>query len=207
MGYFLSCAFLSRSAIGHVWSCEAFVFFSFPLSSWLEVWRNLSAEDSDSSCLKPSLVEVVFEPTHTRVYQISRLKKFWSLAPLTTGPSCLVFLVCFAFYLCDLSLLAFSLQRSVLLLSFRHPFQKICGNGSAFKPRRILLWGNLSAEDSASWRLKRFWREWDWNAHAHTRLYQVSRPGTSCVWRPTQLGFFPGFRRHFCFWVAPFQSG
>ena len=82
-GYLLFCAILNRSAIDQGWRCESFFFFCFGLSCWIDVpvWQNLSAEGSVSSCSKRFLSGVGFEPTHTLVYQNSRLKNFLSLAP------------------------------------------------------------------------------------------------------------------------------
>ena len=81
-GCLLFCAFINRSAVGHGWSCDFFP-FSFGLSSSLNVpvWQNLSAEACVSSCSKRFLRGVGFEPTHTLVYQISRLRNFLILAP------------------------------------------------------------------------------------------------------------------------------
>ena len=82
-GYLLLYAFLNRSAVNHGWRWESFVFFCFGLSSWIDVpiWQNLSAEGSASSCSKRFLTGVGFEPTHTLVYQNSRLRDVLSLAP------------------------------------------------------------------------------------------------------------------------------
>ena len=82
-GYLLFCALLKRSAFNHGWRSESFVFFCFGLSSWIDVpvWQNLSAKGSASSCSKRFLTGVGFEPTHTLVYQKSRLSNFLSRAP------------------------------------------------------------------------------------------------------------------------------
>ena len=82
-GYLLFCALENRSAVGHRWCCHFFVFFCFGLLSSINfpVWQNLSAKGSASSCSKRCLTGVGFEPTHTLVYQNSRLRNFLSLAP------------------------------------------------------------------------------------------------------------------------------
>ena len=82
-GYLLFCALENRSAVGHRWCCHFFVFFRFGLLSSINVpvWQNLSAEGSASSCSKRCLTGVGLEPTHTLVYQNSRLRNFLSLAP------------------------------------------------------------------------------------------------------------------------------
>ena len=82
-GYLLFCALLKCSAFNHGWRSESFVFFCFGLSSWIDVpvRQNLSAKGSASSCSKRFLTGVGFEPTHTLVYQKSRLSNFLSRAP------------------------------------------------------------------------------------------------------------------------------
>ena len=82
-GYLLFCALLKCSAFNHGWRSESFVFFCFGLSSWIDVpvRQNLSAKGSASSCSKRFLTGVGFEPTHTLVYQKSRLRNFLSRAP------------------------------------------------------------------------------------------------------------------------------
>ena len=81
-GYLLLCALINRSAVGHRWRCDFFV-FCFGLSSSINVrvWQNLSAEGSASSCSKRFLTGVGFEPKHTLVCQNSRLRIFLNLAP------------------------------------------------------------------------------------------------------------------------------
>ena len=82
-GYLLFfCALINRSAVGQRWRCDFFVFCSGLSSSINDpVWQNLSAEGSASSCSKRFLTGVGFGPTHTLVYQNSRLRIFLSLAP------------------------------------------------------------------------------------------------------------------------------
>ena len=79
--YKLFCALINRSVVGYGWRCDFFV-FCFGLSSSINVpvWQNLSAEGSASSCSKRFLTGVGIEPTHTLVYQNSRLRIFLSLA-------------------------------------------------------------------------------------------------------------------------------
>ena len=78
-GYLLFCALINRSAVGHGWRSESFVFFCFGLSSWIDVpvWQNLSAEGCASSRSKRFLTGVGFEPTHTLVYYRSLLGIFF----------------------------------------------------------------------------------------------------------------------------------
>ena len=161
------------------------------------LWGNLLAEDSASWRLKRFLAGVGLGRTNTRVYQISRPGNFLRLTPYTAPPSFLVFVGFFAFYLCDLNLLAFSLQRSSLLLSFRHPLQKIWQKGSAFQPNFILVWANSSAEDSATSRPKRFLAGVRLEP-SHTLVYQKSRLGkflSLAPWsvRPSCLVFVDNF--------------
>ena len=80
-GYLLFCALINRSARGHGWRCDFFV-FCFGLSSSINVsvWQNLSAEGSASSCSKRFLTGVGIEPTHTLVCQNFRLRNLLSLA-------------------------------------------------------------------------------------------------------------------------------
>ena len=60
-----------------------FFVFCLGLSSWINVpvWQNLSTEGSALLCSKRFVTGVGFEPTHTFVYQNSRLRIFLSLAP------------------------------------------------------------------------------------------------------------------------------
>ena len=81
-GYLLFCALINRSAVGHGWRCDFFLFwFGLSFSHNVPVWQNLSAEGCVSSCSKRFLTGVGFDPTHTLVYQNSRLRTFLSLAP------------------------------------------------------------------------------------------------------------------------------
>ena len=89
------------------------------------VWQNLSAEGSASSCSKRSLTGVGFEPTHTLLYQNSRLRNFLSLAPQTARPSCLVYVDIFPFDMCHFNWVTFSIQRCNLLNGLCHLFAKI----------------------------------------------------------------------------------
>ena len=80
-GYLLLCALINRSAVGHGWRCDFFVScFGLSCSINVPVWQNLSAEGSASSRSKRFLTGVGFEPTHTLLYQNSRLRIFLSLA-------------------------------------------------------------------------------------------------------------------------------
>ena len=109
--------------------CDFFVFFCFALSSWIDVpvWQNLSARSSASSCSKCFLTAVGFEPTHTLVYQNSRLRIFLSLAPLTARLFCVVSVdTFFSFDLWPFHWLIFSIQRLNLRNGLCHPFEKIC---------------------------------------------------------------------------------
>ena len=85
-GYLLFCALINRSAVVHGWRCDSFLFwFGLSSSHNVPVWQNLSAEGCVSSCSKRFLTRVGFEPTHTLVYQNSRLRNFMGLAPETIG--------------------------------------------------------------------------------------------------------------------------
>ena len=65
------------------WMTLRFFSFCFGLSSWINVpvWQNLSIEGSALLCSKLFVTGVGFEPTHTLVYQNSRLRNLLSLAP------------------------------------------------------------------------------------------------------------------------------
>ena len=97
------------------------------MSSWIDVpvWQNLSAEGSASSCSKRFLTGVGFEPTHTLVYQDSRLRKFLTLAPYTARPSFLAYLDFFPYDMCFFKCVIFSIQRFNLLNGWCNAFEKI----------------------------------------------------------------------------------
>ena len=78
------------------------------------VWGELSTEKSISPRLKHFLTWVRFEPLHTFVYQISRLRKFLGSARYTAWTSWLGFVVNFARNLLNFNLTNSWIHRSNL---------------------------------------------------------------------------------------------
>ena len=107
----------------------ASLLFCFALDCHLELTfqnDNLSAEGSASSCSKGFLTGVGFDPTHTVVYQNSRLRDFLSLAPQTARSSCLIYVEIFPFDVCPFNWVTFLIEWRNVLNGLCHLFGKIC---------------------------------------------------------------------------------
>ena len=171
--YLLFCAVLDRSATDHVASF-CFLFLCSVILSWrssrtefvswsicLIVFKTFS-DRSGIRTLAHTLVPGVSTeeiPESGALYRLTILsgtrRKFW-------------------LKYCDFRLINFWIQRSNMLHSWRHPFQKIWRNGVAFKPTRFSVTGTSSAEESPSSRLKRYLIGLGFEP-THTRVYQIFR--------------------------------